>query len=288
MSAIQATCAAPLVQWVQGAGPTEAPACPGLLPESEPPSIGELQDAMTELYRILSKMRGEQHERGKVGVEQAKTQRRLQEEAEAEALRRAQEEAEGGFFESGIFKAVVVVAAVAASVVSCGTLAGACVALAAVALSVGGSEVAKHGTFDDVFGQGSSQWIGLGMQITGAAVSCGTAFAASGSTALQNVGVAADTAKKVSNGAKILSGAAQITKGAGQIASSIREHDRELANADAIAARKEIARLQQLVELIIQGMEDAKESHQRAAEALNEAIQTANATDLALASATRV
>lgn len=258
-----------------------------LLPESEAPALGELQDAMAQLQLMLSKMRDGQQEKGKVEVARAKDARKLQEQKEQEALERAREEAEEGFFESDFFKAAVVVCAVAASVVTCGTAAGACLALAAVALSVGGGEVAKSGCLDDVFGEGTSKYIGLAMQIVGAAASAGSGFLASGA-ALETVGVAASTAKDISTGTAIVNGGMQVAKGTAQVATAVKEHDRAQANIDATAARKQLARLQKMVELVIDGMKEAKESHQRAAETLSGAIETANQTDVALAQGVRV
>src|SRR5688572_605230 len=257
------------VRAIPMAGAAPQIGAPAVLPSSEPPSVGQMQDAMSMLYLMMSKLRDAQVCEGKTRVETNEARSEAQQErrkAELEAAQRAA--SEGGVFDwlsedIGLAGAVglctfnyalvaadiavhkldivdnvkvdvvdvaavatgrwevlaadillrktdlapeearaiveqvgipqdapgisdedvkpiardllianLVIASLVATVFTAGTTTGLCIALAGLAISTAGSQVAKHKVFDDVFGKDSSQWIGLGMQIYGAAASC--------------------------------------------------------------------------------------------------------------------
>lgn len=165
----------------------------------------------------------------------------------------------------------LLVLSVGATVLSCGSTTGLCIALAGLALSYGGSEAAKAGTFDGVFGEGSSQWIGLGMQFGGAAIT-GAAGLASGPGLVNGANTAAAVASGVSGTAN----------GADKIVLAVHEHERATADIDAEQARYRLARLDRLIQTVIDGAKHASDSHRRAAETIQGVVQTANDTQLML------
>lgn len=347
---------------------------PTLLPSAPAPSIPELQDAMAQLYLVLSQLREQQARLGKAAVDGAKADRDIAARKEKEALERAKEAAEkGGFFDwiaddlglagaaglvsfnyplvfadiaahkLGLFEyleekidlvdvaavatgrydvvaadvllrktdlapsqirelrdksglpedapsvskedvepiakeaimANLLVLSTAASVLSCGTTGALVVALVGLALSMGGAKIAEEKALDGLLGEGSSKWIGLGMQIYGTVASCMSGFA----------GGAAVLPANGARGAAIASGLANAARGSDQIVTSVHEHERDEANIDAAGARQQLTRLERLIEQITDAIKEVYDSNRKAAETLQGAIDTANQGDLVLSQA---
>ncbi len=172
----------------------------------------------------------------------------------------------------------LLVASIAATVLSCGSTTAICIALAGIAISAAGTQVAKHKTFDGVLGNGSSEWIGLGMEIYGA-------------TAASMAGMAPGASSLAQNGARaamIVNGGSSILRGGDKIATTINTRARDEANIDVEAAKQQLKRLERMVELLIDGLKETQQSHKRAAEALQGAVQSADQAQLAIAQGTRV
>ena len=151
------------------------------------------------------------------------------------------------------------IAAIAATAGSAGPL----VAGVALALSAGGTAIQETDCLDDAFGQGASNWIGLGMQATGGII----CFAGAGSAAGSAMNTVA-TATQVGGGAAtaVTSGAhARVAQFNGDVAD---------AEADALAAQRRGERMTRLVEWLIDGIRETQKSHERAKATLGEAIET--------------
>ena len=176
-----------------------------------------------------------------------------------------------------LLMANLMVASLVATVFSAGTTTGVCIALAGIAISAAGSKIAEHQLLDGVFGKGSSKWIGLGMQIYGAA--------ASGMSGLAK-GAALGAAEKAAGA--VVHGATAGVRAADQVVLAVHEKERDDANTAAESARLALMRLDRLLEMLIEGIKETTQSSRRAGESLQGAIATANQTHLALAHGTRV
>ncbi len=165
----------------------------------------------------------------------------------------------------------------AATVLSAGTTTGVCIALAGLAISMAGSQVAEHKVLDGVFGKGSSKWIGLGLQIYGAAAS-GMSGLAKGAA----IGAGAKAAAAVSQGA------VTSLRAADKMAIAVHEKERDDANVDAESARMQLARLERVIDQLIDAIKEVSECSRRTGEALQGAISAADQSQLALANGTRV
>lgn len=148
------------------------------------------------------------------------------------------------------------------------------IALAALALSVGGEVVSET----RVFGDGASKWVGLGMEVAGAALSFGGTLATSGASAttraLSTVGAVATT---TSGAADVVAGGAHVRNG--DFAASAQE-----ASADAEAARQRSERMDELTKWVVDQLKDDDKSHERALQTLQGAMQTNNQTAVIAAS----
>jgi hypothetical protein len=370
--------------------PTLAPSAggPALLPSSAPPTLGQMQGALADLYLLMSQMRDVQVGEGKVRVNCAKVDRDVQLKEQEEAMRRAKEAAEeGGVFDwlskdiglagcvglvtfnyalvaadiaahktdlvdnvkidvidvaavatgrydvlaadillrktdlapeearallekAGLPKDVpgisdddvkpiakkllianLIVASVVATIFSAGTTTGLCIALAGLAISAAGSQVSEHKLLDKVFGEGTSKYIGLGMQIYGAACSgmSGLASGAALSTVASN-GVLKGVEFSARTKAVAIAAQGGITalNGTDQMVIAANEEAAADANIDAEEARMKLARLERLLDFLIEGLKESNRSHRKAGEAIQGAISQADQTQLALAQGTRV
>jgi hypothetical protein len=165
-------------------------------------------------------------------------------------------EAGAGF----IAKAALIAGGIAATVATAGS-AGLLVAGIALALSAGGTAVQETGCLDEVFGEGTSRWIGLGMQATGGVICFASAGAAAGSwvnTVATATEVGGGTATVVTSGAH-----ARVAKFQGDVVD---------AEGDAMAAQHRGEQMTRLVEWLIDGIRETEKSHQRAKETLGQAI----------------
>jgi hypothetical protein len=174
-----------------------------------------------------------------------------------------------------VAKIAAAVAAVALTTVTFGGAAPA-VVLAALALSAGGFAVAET----RCFGEKASPWVALGLDLAGAAVGSGGALATSGSRSfLRAVG----TAGAVS---QMAAGAAQVTQGAAHVRVTGFTADAERAQASMTEARQGIERQQRFVAWLLEGLEEAVRSNERARETLSTALHAQQAT-LLMAGAAR-
>lgn len=172
-----------------------------------------------------------------------------------------------------LLAANLLIASATATVLSCGTTGALCVAVAGMAISAAGTYVAQQNAVDKVFGEGSSKWIGLGMQIYGTAAACMSGFA----------GGAAIAPGNAARGAALAHGLTAGVRGTDQVVTAVHDHERDVANIDAEKARYQLARLDRVLDAIVDGMKELHQSQDKAAKTLQGAIDTANQTNLALA-----
>jgi hypothetical protein len=166
-------------------------------------------------------------------------------------------EAGAGF----IAKVALIAGGIAATVATAGS-AGLLVAGVAVALSASGTVIQETDCLDGAFGEGASDWIGLGMQATGGVI-CAASAGATAGTLVNTVTTAAEigggTAAVVTSGAH-----ARVAKFQGDVVD---------AEGDAMAAQRRGEQMTRLVEWLIDGVRETDKSHQRAKETLGQAIE---------------
>lgn len=164
-------------------------------------------------------------------------------------------------------KVALAVGSVAATVATAGAASPLLVA-SAIALSVGGMVISQTGCLDGALGQGTSQWLGIAMEVGGAALSMGAGLGATGaSCGGQALSVVASTATVTGGGMEVIGGAAQIRNGSFAANS-------ERAAADATQAAQRAARLDRLVQSLIETIQQGDQSHQRSQASLSSAITT--------------
>jgi hypothetical protein len=171
-----------------------------------------------------------------------------------------------------VLLANLLVLSTAATVLSCGTTGALVVALLGVAISMGGAKLAEEKALDPLLGDGTSKWVGLGMQIYGTAAACMSGFA----------GGAAILPASGARGAAIAHGITAGARGGDQIVTAVNERARDEANIEAEGARHGVARLERLIEQITDAIEEVYDSHRKAAETLQGIIDVVNEKDLAL------
>jgi hypothetical protein len=172
-----------------------------------------------------------------------------------------------------LIRAHLLVESVAATILSCGTVGGVVLAVAAVALSAGGSKIAEAKSFDEIFGEGSSQWIGLGMEIYGALASSLSGFAP---------GTAVNTAAGARAAAGIINGSTSILRGTDEIVIASHQRESAAATIDAERAKQMLGRLERLIDLVLASIHEAHDTHQKAAEIVQGVIQTLDASNMTL------
>jgi hypothetical protein len=155
--------------------------------------------------------------------------------------------------------------------VTCGAAAPV-VAGIAIGLSAGGFAVEKTKCLDGVLGEGASKWVGLGMELTGAA--------AGGVASLAGQGGAAwlATISKVSN---VAAGGATIAGGFAHGKVQGFAGDAMDASADATNDRNRAEQMERLVGWVIDGLKDTAESHQHALETVRQSMAIVDQTQLA-------
>lgn len=163
-------------------------------------------------------------------------------------------------------------ASITASVLSCGTTSGLTVALVGIAMSQAGAYVSSEGTLDGVFGRGSSKWIGLGMEVYGTAASAMSGLATSG----------AAIAPAAKTGARVISGGLDVLHGSDRATTAIAKHAADEADIDATRARHAIARLERLVDFVIDQIRDVCETHKKTAKIVGEVMGALSETRLSL------
>lgn len=171
---------------------------------------------------------------------------------------------------AGFIAQTALLAGMAVATVATAGAAGVVVAGIAVALSAGGMVVQQSDCLDGVLGDGASDWIGLGMQLSGAAVGYFGAGAA-----------ASSWLSTVSAYLHAGGGAATIVTGAATARVAKFQGDAFDAEADAKAAEFRGDKMARLVEWLIDGIRETDKSHERAKETLGQAIQTLDQAQLA-------
>jgi hypothetical protein len=175
-------------------------------------------------------------------------------------------------------------AAVAATsvVLSGGTTTPALVALIGIGISTTTQIAAQTGLLKEVVGEKAAVYVALGGAITGAALTLGGSIASW--TSAGDAAAKLATAKRVVsgfNGARaITEGAYDVKQGAEALERADRRHEADLANVGAEEQKHVLARIEKLVESILDDLKEAHQSAQRSTETLQESLQTKNQTML--------
>jgi hypothetical protein len=134
-------------------------------------------------------------------------------------------------------------------------------------------------------GEEWATYVGMGASIAGGVTSGigSLGSAAGGKTVLESIFKGdPESLKKVeqmlSKGSALVGFGAQVGSGLSAVGRGIKEHDRLEAEAGVAGARARAQRLQGLVEMLVAGMKEAQESHQRATRSLQGAMETCNQT----------
>lgn len=247
------------------------PPTPGLAPApSLVPKPTLAVGSIESLYALMAEANSQQQKTGKNDVEgKFEAKRVALENYKAEVAKAEEEQREGGGFFKVFATVAMVVVAAAATVCTCGA-AGPVVVGVGLALSAGGFLVNQTKCFGD-----ASAWIGAGMQLCGAVVTCGAALASSGAAAATTAEQAAETAAKIGEGAEA---ASAIAQGAGQVDSTLREHRADQHMQKAAVAQQQMRRLQDAIGDVIEHLQDAKDASRRGATAVNEIVETEGQT----------
>jgi uncharacterized protein YoxC len=174
-----------------------------------------------------------------------------------------------------ITAAAMALAGAAAIVGSLGTATAVVVAVG-VAISAAGFLVSETKALDGVFGEGTSQWIGLGMMVAGAVVTGVGASAA-----------ASNAPKALNATSRVVTGASSGVQGLKTVDNAFVQHEASAADREAKKFLYQAQRLQRFVEDLIDSVRDLKDSHRRISASVNEMVQTQCDTQLMAASALR-
>jgi hypothetical protein len=183
---------------------------------------------------------------------------------------------------------MVALAAVAAAsvVLSGGTSTPAVVALVGIGISTGTQIAAETGLLEEVVGEKAAVYVALGGAITGAALTLGGSVwsLASAADTTAQVTAKAAAAKRIIaglNGARgIAEGTHHAKQGFDALERAERRHDADLANVDAEEQKQVLARIEKIVESILEDLKEAHDAAQRSTETLQESLQTKNQTML--------
>lgn len=167
----------------------------------------------------------------------------------------------------------VAIAGAAAGVLSGGSTTALTIALVGIALSASGQWVASSGALDGPLGAGASRWIGLGMEIAGAASSAGAGLVPGGG------------ALAIAQGARSAAGRAASMPatfdGTDHIVGAVHARAQADAEIDAREVKSRLDRLDRALDLVLAGAREAGESFQRTARTLEGCLET-NRTTLRL------
>jgi hypothetical protein len=166
----------------------------------------------------------------------------------------------------------ILIAGTAASVLTAGSTTALVVALAAAAFSAGAfaSEQAK-----------GPVWLTLGLQVCGAALSVGAGLNAA------SAGLSADEAARIASAKYVGIGVTAINgglTGTDTVLHAVHQRAADDANIDATQAKMRLARLQRLLEDLIDTVKENEDSHQRTTKTVREALDTHSNTLLATTS----
>lgn len=179
---------------------------------------------------------------------------------------------------------IVALAAVAATctVLSCGTTTPAIVALVGVGISTTTQVAADTGALKEVVGEKAAAWVALSGAVVGTLMTLG-ASAASWASATNTVTKLATAKQVISavNGARMAGeGVYNVKRGVNALERAEYQHDADLANVDAEDQKHVLARIEKIVDAILEDLKEAHESTQRSTETLQETLQTKNQTML--------
>lgn len=166
----------------------------------------------------------------------------------------------------------LLIAGTAASVLTAGSTTALVVALVAAAFSAGAfaSEQAN-----------GPVWLTLGLQVCGAALSLGAGLEGANAALSASESARIAQAKAVGIGVTALNGGLH---GTDTVLHSVHQHAADEANIDAAEAKMRLARLQRLLDELIDTVEENEDSRQRTTESVREAIETHGRTLLTASS----
>ena len=263
-------------------GTTTGTTAASLLPDAQPLSSATLNDAMSGLYVVLSQSRQNSLRSSDQRVEENQTLRdKALADAKAAIERQVEAQKTGSFWhdlENGamwVAKVALAVVAVAATVVTAGAASPVLIAVA-LAFTAGGMVVSET----KCFGDKASQWVGLGMEVVGAVLSCGAGLTTAGATAgSQLLATTGNVATVAGTSAAVVGGAAHIEGG---VAAADSEH----AAADIEQSTQEVDRLNRLVAWVIDSAKEGDKSKERSQESLRAAMETNDQTATAVVTMT--
>jgi len=193
-----------------------------------------------------------------------------------------------------------VVAGAAATVATAGA-AGPVVVGVALALSAGGFAVSETKCLDGLLGNGASQYVGLGLDLAGAAVTFGASAAAAASpaaTTVNNVTLAAvagangaatattTTAGVIGAVAGATSGAADVVAGGANVETAKFAANVVDAEADETSAKNDAAKQERFTEWLLDNLAASQTAQRNAMQTLQGAVQQHDAGTTAAASFT--
>jgi hypothetical protein len=282
-----------------------------LMPEAAPIAGPGIDDALALLYVAMSKLRESSTASGKSRVESTEEAKKVELQKE-EAAHQRQEAAQSGpgffgsighllgdvagdlatgrvdrVFDDGtkdvsaavnspgfwrdleqgalwVAKVAAVVGSAASTVATCGA-AGATLALAGVALAAGGEVVSRTRMFGD-----ASTAVAMGLDIAGAV----GGLAGTVVTTTSAVATTADAALvKLGTAAEVTAGGATVVEGGAHIRNADFEARAQNAAADAMEAARAEARMETLVQQVIDEMKSDDKSRQRGLQMVQDTIK---------------
>jgi hypothetical protein len=259
-------------------GTTTGTTAASLLPDAQPLSSATLNNAMSGLYVVLSQSRQNSLRSSDQRVEENQTLRdKALADAKAAIERQVEAQKTGSFWhdlENGamwVAKVALAVVAVAATVVTAGAASPVLIAVA-LAFTAGGMVVSET----KCFGDKASQWVGLGMEVVGAVLSCGAGLTTAGATAgSQLLATTGNVATVAGTSAAVVGGAAHIEGG-------VAAADSERAAADIEQSTQDVDRLNRLVAWVIDSAKEGDKSKERSQESLRAAMETNDQTATAV------
>lgn len=179
---------------------------------------------------------------------------------------------------------VVALAAVAATctVLSCGTTTPALVALVGIGISTTTQVAAETGALKEMVGEKAAVYVALTGAVVGAAMTLGAGAAswASAANTASKLAVAKQVVSSVNGARMAAEGVYDVKRGMNALERAEHQHDADLANVDAEDQKHVLARIEKIVDAILEDLQEARESTQRSTETLQETLQTKNQTML--------
>jgi hypothetical protein len=271
-----------------------------LLPDTASPATLELSDSMAVIYALQLQTQRSDEKSASAQVSDDASRREAEFQKELDALQREREQSGGhGFFycmgnllkdftvdtvewkvkdftndmrkdgdacdnpqfwselEAGA-KWVALAASAVATVFTCGA-AGPLVVGAAILLSVGGFVVQQTHCFGK-----SSDWVGVGMELASAALTCGSSLASSGTQIATTAGTTA----------ACVAGSATATAGVAQVEVAQKQADALDLEAEAQKAKNSAQTLAQVQQWVVQTLQQQTAANENALRVLRGAIES--------------